>query len=309
MLRIALLLTLLLMACTQAGEESIPPCTAIEGSGIDPCEARGTSLRGTFAAGEPAALGDAPLAVSSASLGNGESISTIHIALRGTFIPATTRCTTGNPFRPADYMRDTLWGEGSPGYLCYIDIRVNEYYIGEGPPRLSVLVWRIEYGRPNEEARQRMERNIDERFAGAENVIFLGPSFDVGTEAWQLFGLWKVAHVGGRNVALHPMRDRWLAEKPQEAQAHMGVLEVSLIEFNRDIIDAHFDRVEAFGGRIGQAEDSPMLRTNAGDLRLYYQDVGAYAEGAPEQSQPPPACAGAAGGPENTELIQDCETS
>ena len=63
-----------------------------------------------------------------------------HIVLRGTYIQDTVRCTSGDPFRVPSYEE--------PGYFqhsilinCYADVRVNGYILGEGPARLTVLVY------------------------------------------------------------------------------------------------------------------------------------------------------------------------
>ena len=284
-----LLLTLLLvlLACTGSShDEGIPPCTPVEGAEREPCDDRAIESP-TFGGSRPAPLGDAPgsFAFPDADVNLGVP----HLFVRATFHPNTTRCTAGNPFRPADHQFE-LSGHGAPGFLCFIDVRANEYYLGSGPSRLTVLTWRFEYGYdPHPEPfRQSMEAMWANWLEGREYVFGLGPSFDVGTEVLQIFGLWKVVRkADGTVVAYHPKRDRWLEEKPAVAQANMALLEMTLPTLAAAVDSAHQDRVDRFDGRIGAAADLPMLVTDASNITEYYEDVGAYDDGA-VPSQPPP---------------------
>ncbi len=62
---------------------------------------------------------------------------TTHIVLRGTYLPGTVRCTSGNSIRDPSYV-----GGESGGLIiyCFADVRVNAYLLGSGPPTLTVIV-------------------------------------------------------------------------------------------------------------------------------------------------------------------------
>ena len=174
------------------------------------------------------------------------------------------------------------------GYKCFIDARVNEYYIGSGPARLQVMIWRYESPTGSESFRRNMEESFADRYEGGEYVVALGPSYDVSTEVWQMFGLYKVVRAEDGTVkAHHPGRDRWLAEKPTVAQTHIGRLEMTLPTIASTFRARHNERVATNGGRIGMDETLPMLVTDANNLRDYYEAVGAYDDGH-VPAQPPP---------------------
>ncbi len=65
---------------------------------------------------------------------------TTHVALRGTYIPGTVRCTSGHPGRAPSYLGR---GQSSSGLLiyCFADVRVNAYLLGTGPSTLTVTVY------------------------------------------------------------------------------------------------------------------------------------------------------------------------
>ena len=243
-LLLAALALLLLAACTGERESSsiIPPCTPVEGSDQDPCEDRAFQLMGPTGAGHPSPLPEVPHSIA-AHLGDGTSIWVNQVIVRATTVPNTARCTGDNPFRPADHKRGELGGEGAPGILCFIDVRVNEYYVGSGPSRLSILFWRVEqYGGPVTSEQLRAMEGGD--VGGIELIVFLGPSFDVGVQALQIFGLWKVAEKeDGTVVAVHPYRDQFMRARPAVAAAYASLLEMTLPAFDTAVNAAHHDRV------------------------------------------------------------------
>ena len=120
--------------------EEIPPCTPVTGSTVDPCEP-GVKVETTvFAAASSGLIFEYDKPWTIRQYLDGSSIGFIpHIVLRGTYIPDTVRCTSGNPFRTPSYIE--------PGYFqhsitisCYADVRVSGYILGAGPPRLTALV-------------------------------------------------------------------------------------------------------------------------------------------------------------------------
>ena len=314
MFRIVLLVVplLLFLACTGEGDGPaavIPPCTPAEGTDMDPCE-ESTSVEPAIGAGQPAPLPDAPRPV---GLIDGGDFPVSHFAIRGTFLPNTSRCTANNRFRVPDYLIDDFamtQNEGGLGYQCFIDVRVNEYYHGSGPSRLTLLAISWEHGPTHsEEFRRFFEETHADWLEGGEYIVFPGPSFDISTEAWQILGLHKVVRSDDGTVTVHhPLRDRWLAEKPTVAAANIHLLEVPLADMVSRITTVFQERERAYGGRIGADEDLPMVRSNANELHQYYEDIGAYDEGEPEPAQPPPSCAVGVSAEERVGLLQDCDT-
>ena len=63
---------------------------------------------------------------------------TTHVALRGTYLPGTVRCTSGHRMRWPSY--SDAWSSGLLIY-CFADVRVNAYLLGTGPSTLTVTVY------------------------------------------------------------------------------------------------------------------------------------------------------------------------
>ncbi len=121
--------------------EEIPPCTPVTGSSVDPCEPRSGFYMGPdIRAGS---TGDFPLLVEDL-VSYSVEVFTTHVALRGTYIPGTVRCTSGHPSRAPSYLGR---GQASSGLLiyCFADVRVNAYLLGTGPSTLTVTVYRSLY--------------------------------------------------------------------------------------------------------------------------------------------------------------------
>ena len=299
--------------------EEIPPCMPAPGSSVDPCEpgAKGTLIT------EPGSLiiFDVPLLVEDL-VSFPVSVHTTHIALRGTYLPGTVRCTSGHQLRGPLYVGR---GQASFGLFiyCFADVRVNAYLLGTGPSTLTVIVEKSLYTRRGiyddddygveqlESRRLAYERALAEggRFeydgsprgenprsrlvvtgppggiGGREVVLFIGPSIRTSVEAWEVFWTWDVERrEDGTVVALHPYRE-WFTTPFEQSFAEM-----ELPALTQAVTAAHQARVVANGGRIGEDTDLPMLVTDANLLRQYFSDpkVGGYAPGVPTPAQPPP---------------------
>lgn len=299
--------------------EEIPPCTPAPGSSVDPCEhgAKGTLIT------EPGSLSImAPPLLVEDLVSFPVSVHTTHIALRGTYLPGTVRCTSGHPLRGPLYVGR---GQASFGLLiyCFADVRVNAYLLGTGPSTLTVIVEKSlytyhgindddDYGLEQLEGRRlAYERALAEggRFeydgpprrgnprsrlvvtgppggiGGREVVLFIGPSIRTSVEAWEVFWTWDVERrEDGTVVALHPYRE-WFTTPHEQSYAEM-----ELPALTQAVTAAHQARATANGGRIGADESLPMLVTDANRLRQYFSDpkVGGYAPGVPTPAQPPP---------------------
>ena len=299
--------------------QEIPPCTPAPGSSVDPCEpgAKGTLITesGSLSIMAP------PLLVEDL-VSFPVSVHTTHIALRGTYLPSTVRCTSGHQLRGPLYV-----GRGQASYglfiYCFADVRVNAYLLGTGPSTLTVVVEKSLYTRRGiyddddygleqlEGRRLAYERALAEggRFeydgsprrgnpraklvvtgppggiGGREVVLFIGPSIRTSVEAWEVFWTWDVERRDdGTVVALHPYRE-WFTRPFEQSYA-----EIELPALTQAVTAAHQARVAANGGRIGEDTGLPMLVTDANRLRQYFSDpkVGGYAPGVPTPEQPPP---------------------
>ena len=319
MFRIVLLVVplLLFLACTGEGDGPaavIPLCTPVENADRGPCEEAESIVDTAIRAGQPVPLPDVPRQI---GLIDGGGFPTSHIALRGTFLPDTSRCTPNNPFRAPDFMLDDWGGPDGPGggkslhYHCYIDIRANEYYQGDGPSRFTIMIFGWGHGSIPVEAEEDFSQVLADINAnvmeGGEYIVFVGPSMSLSVEAWQLLGILKVVRGDDGTVTAHsPLRNRWLAEKPDVAAAHIHLLETPLADVVSRITTVFQEREQKYGGRIGAEEGLTMLRGNINELHQYFEDVGAYDEGEPTPLQPPPSCAVGVPAEERAGLLQDC---
>jgi len=137
-------------------EETIPPCTPIEGSSLNTCrpgippDIEYLALAHRFTpiisvsyqpSGEISveridtsaftlAMSEFPN-IEEFMLGKGQALSTPHIVIRGTVSPNTTRCekypSPLTPFRV--------------GYYCFVDVLINEYLAGIGPAQLTIGIY------------------------------------------------------------------------------------------------------------------------------------------------------------------------
>ena len=139
-----------------------------------------------------------------------------HVAVRATVIPNTTRCEP-YPRWLANYndpSRSAHSGDIYTNYECFSDLRINEYIVGVGPPRLTVILHseRISsyFNKPDDSPedwpgnRAQIDSDLDDprsrtaaAFEGKEFVLFLEPSSTLAVEAWMVdtwssFELWFV---------------------------------------------------------------------------------------------------------------------
>ena len=222
-----------------------------------------------------------------------------HLVVRGTYLPNTVRCTTGDQFRPPAHLRSIFGYGGGGSYKCYIDVRSNSYIIGSGPSTLTVLFLTYPYGTSDrkvlvqnrEQNRQEIEASALDIYAGREHVMFLGPPMDLSSEAWRLMARWDVQRMDdGTVIAVHPSRDLWRRLRPDDYPTHRAALEMTLPTLTQAITAAHQARVSEYERRIGADDSLPMLVSNVNQLRQFYTDTGAYDHPDGPPAQPPPPC-------------------
>ena len=277
--------------------EVIPPCTPVLGSSVDPCEPG----RGPFTtAGGIEAVGiDEPFSLQY-FLEGGQSY-VPHIALRGTYLPGTIRCSSEYHFRPQAYIADEYgFLIGGPTLHCFADVRVNEYVLGEGPPTLTVEVAHDVFypymgGQAEfEEWERRWERILIEGgsidfddvspLPGNEAILFVGPSSNTSVEAWKVYFTWNIERQSNDTVvALHPQIYHYSLE---DRNRH-SVLAMELPAFKQATTAAQAARVAANDGRTQPAPTYPMLITDVNELDDFFTSIGAYSDPDNPPAQPP----------------------
>ena len=119
----------------------------LEGVSMEPCQWDAEPFeRVSGSAGGRPNLGDEPWSLS--RLFSSGRTFVAHTVVRGTYLPDTVRCTTGNPYRPPSYLRLEQYSGLVNALLinCYVDLQVADYILGTGPSTLTVLRHFYTYG-------------------------------------------------------------------------------------------------------------------------------------------------------------------
>lgn len=243
-------------------EETIPPCTPLPGSTQNPCDRRDIPFPVLYRAQIELPI---PLpTMTERLLGEGRPWWVPHIIVRGTVMFDTTRCGI-YPWRKQSNIVTVDLDAGSLIPLderfllsCVVDVRINEYLEGEGPPQLTIELegraFRSEdpktitdewinnvFGDPDSE--------LASAFEGRELVLFLDVSEYLSVEVWDVqrgLGTWFVQRHGDeiRAVSEHL---RWA-----QTDQHRRKLDMLLSELTTEITEAAENRIAITGGRIGQ---------------------------------------------------------
>ena len=285
-------------------ENVIPPCTATVGSELEPCvpgvppilepASSAGSLPGWLYFGIPSFTG--------MLLGEFDEYHPTwapHIVIRGTVVPDTNRCGLYSK-EFFDYFRDSVDVDSydsfylnSSTYFCFVEVRVNEYIVGDGPPELTVIMYRyfldILYPEelPSSEELYTDSSNTISRYEGKEMIMFLGPIDTQAVEAWDILtykrGWWFVQRKNGEP----PRAVAWSIDRATTDELR-SQLDLPLDELVRQIKEAAEERLVLTGGRIGVDPSLPMLVTDANKLQDFYQQTGAVYEGEGATVLPPP---------------------
>ena len=277
-----------------------PPCTPLDGATQDPCAGNISS---------DSSRSRSPVGVwlhQSAALA-------AHIVVRGQYIPETVRCVPQNSIRGHPYTKEPDWETRERdshmrfdewAIICYADIQVAAYIIGQGPSLLTTVA-RIGKGgigvapaHMDEESRE-LEQELNQvahsdgrsvwRITGTESIMFLGPSVETSVESWGTFAVWDLERRDdGTVVVVHPDRDYW-EEQYKYNERHRSQAEMTLTAFKQAVEEAHRSRIAEYDGRIGEWEGFPMLVTDTGKLHDFYVASGAasHPDGPPAKPPPP----------------------
>ena len=276
-------------------EEVIPPCVPLEGFERDTCP-REIPARGPTSVGASTTLLTELPTFSDTLLGSiGGGMAAPHIVVRATIKPDTTRCDIypSTPFDHDPYQGEAWVYDEYALYICFMEARVNEYIVGEGPPELTVAVkerlisW-SELGDaaivPEYDARE--VGSMISVYPGKELVMFLGPVWTTSVEAWYIqplyHRLWFVQRNEGGVRAVS--EDITVTNNPEL----LSQMNLPLDELVRKIKEAAEERLVLTEGRIGTRPGLPMLVTDANMLQDFYQQTGAVYEGENATVLPPP---------------------
>ena len=219
-------------------EEVIPPCTPIEGSEEETCrygfslDSIGQDIGGYYIeimSVFSTSLGEIDVklvgtlhgdffyetaeldpTISQIVAGESRLVSYPHIVIRGTTRPHTTRCEK-YPWR----IPDTVWLD----YLCFVDVRVNEYILGKGPPDLTIAVYEETIGvRPRKNWVLLPNEWLDytfnnpalrtaEAYEGREMIMLLNIPYKSSVETLQVAGVYFVLEPKDGTISVSPLHD------------------------------------------------------------------------------------------------------
>jgi hypothetical protein len=221
-----------------------------------------------------------------------------HMVIRGTVIPGTTRCELYPIIEPKIPPLDGKRHHDRVYYDCFVDVRINDYHVGEGPPKLTVSIFGdsmlLDYGETYEDITDEEilwnlgdphSKTVD-AYEGREMILFLTISQTIAVETWTVQSAYFVQRHGEeiRVVSQSIVR----ARTPEQLDA----LDVEYTEFVRQLKEASVNRIALTGGRIGEDPSLPMLVTDANKLRDFYGVIGAVYDGDDATVLPPPAPGG-----------------
>ena len=178
-------------------------------------------------------------------------------------------------------------------FHCFADVRVNEYLFGEGPPNLTVSMFRdslvLDAWESYEDVTEEQIRlnfgdaasRTADAYEGREVVLFLRLPATIAVEAWVAGRKWFVQRRGDDIRVVSPSIRR--AETPEQRNR----LDMAYTEFVRQVKQASENRIAATGGRIGKESSLPQLVTDANYLHVFYGAIGAVYDGEGATVLPP----------------------
>ena len=232
-------------------------------------------------------------------LGQGTTLASVHLVVRGVVQKSTTRC-IAYPIKVPNYMNETSLFWNFYHYHCFSEIAISEYIVGTGPATLTVSLHREtlygdqldENNNIKEEILSRFLEYPESRTAtayeGKELILFLIPTVSTAVEGWQNvsdFGTWFLQKTPDDNIRVISA-DIVYAETDEQRNQ----LNRPLGKFVEQIKQAINERNTITGGKVGTYPSTlPAIVTDANFLQNYYISVGAvYDETADSTVLPPP---------------------
>ena len=301
----------------------VPPCDSIPGYQIDPCPSGIPSFVESTAidSGWPTWVSSGVFpSYTDVLLGFDHPRLAIHLVVRGVVLPESTRCDS-HSIELYDYEHSVWSFEGGYHYNCFVEVKVREYIVGQGPQTLPVIVHRealsgYEIDDSNKNRIRILvslddpEGRISTSYEGKEMVLFLAPSATMSVEAWRAVrsstSFWFVQRRDGVVRVVSP--DIVWADTAEERAA----LDMPLADLVKKVKAADVERRRLTGGRVGitgvdgavsgdgvgegfpaaqgvrAGVTLPMLVTDANKLQAYYVAAGAVYEGEGKTTVLPP---------------------
>ena len=207
-----------------------------------------------------------------------EGVSTPQVIVRGTVLPGSTRCRSEKVI---------IWGDGTytldnggrPYEVCYVEVAANEYIVGRGPERVTVVAgWNLFVnenvpGYGTAAYYRDIGDPIRDSMEGIEFVFPLVQPSNLGHGEWYYSDLWDVQRRADGTIVgvswwidVFGKRDNWSG------------FEHPLPELVRMMKSAHVKVAAEYGGRIAKSPSSPLLINDAhrDDLLGQLRELGAY---------------------------------
>ena len=209
---------------------------------------------------------------------NLEGLKTPQVIMRGTVLPGSARCVAdGAVLVPRKYHYKA--SRESPLEVCYIDIAVNEYIVGGGPRRVTVVAgWNTRvYTRGQNYGTQDyydlLAEPIRESMEGIEFIFDLVRPWNSAHADWGFYNLWDVQRKSnGELVGV----SRWIEYFGKTD--NLDQFEHPLGDLQETMRTVHAKLSTEMGGRIAEDPGSPMLVKDASRESLLAQlrELGAY---------------------------------
>ena len=278
----------------------IPPCSVILKPNVDPCLPTSPPQMDTdsFKSFGPLwPLDELPPSFDKILLRTGESHNP-HIVIRGTAQPDSTRCKLYpiivpnyllDDFKELDYTLNSTYH-----YYCFVDVSVQEYIVGIGPPVLTVVLhrevmWLIEEDNPDifdqdGNILPSSEKIVDEysnyaksrtvaTYEGKEMILFLANTLNIAVESWETLGeslyIWFLQKTD-EGIQVVAQDIVFALTDEQRAKLNLPLNQMIL-----EIKKTHQNKLLQTEGRIGTDPTLPMMVTDANFLRNFYKSIGA----------------------------------
>ena len=235
-------------------------------------------------------------------LGQGATLASVHLVIRGVVQKNTTRC-GAYPIKIPNYMNETSLFWKLYHYHCFADIDVSEYIVGTGPAIITVSLHQEtiseDYLDKNQEVMEEIVSSILEdpeyrtatAYEGKELILLLIPTTSIAVEGWQTageFAMWFVQRVDKDKIQV-VSQDIIYAETDEQRNQLTRPLE----EFIEQIKQANIERNNITDGKVGTYPATlPSIVTDANFLQNYYISVGAVYDETDESTVLPPPVPG-----------------
>ena len=300
-------------------EGEVPPCSVDGGSGGDPCAPSFPSRR------EPKDVSASISGITELNfltnlLGpQGLDHLGIHLVMRGVVQDGSTRCKEYTfklqKYAPDDIKADFFILDGMYFYICFADLIVSDYIIGEGPPLLTVAMdvffptkslfdEAVRSGISAEEYMDYPKSWVANEFEGKELVLFLTTPGTIAVESWFAIDIWFVQRDdAGETIVISQNIDFAINDEVRSQ------LIIPLEELVERVEKAVEERNILTEGRIGIDTRLPPAMTDAYELREFYEAAGAVYSTVEGVTVLPPPVPGEGDPPPPTILTNEGTTS